>query len=112
MASETVTREAPASHEEAALLLRRCSDEGLRVCPVGGSTKLGWGGLGEPVDVELSTSGIHGVVEHNEGDLTAVLDAGAPLAAAQAAGASNSTGRSPWPPRPVVGGSSPLWRTR
>ena len=27
-------------------------------------------------------------------------------------GASSSTGRSPWPPRPVAEGSSPLWRTR
>jgi glycolate oxidase FAD binding subunit len=84
MASETVTREAPASHEEAALLLRRCSDEGLRVCPVGGGTKVDWGGLGEPVDVELSSGGMRELVEHNEGDLTAVLDAGAPLGAAQA----------------------------
>ena len=28
------------------------------MCPVGGGTKLGWGGLGEPVDVELSTAGL------------------------------------------------------
>ncbi len=84
MASETVTRETPASHEEATELLRRCSDEGLGVCPVGAGTKLGWGGLGEPTDVELSTAGMREVVEHNEGDLTAVLDAGASLAAAQA----------------------------
>jgi glycolate oxidase FAD binding subunit len=80
-----VNREAPASHDKAALLLRRCSDEGLRVCPVGGATKLGWGAPGEPVDVELSTAGIAEIVEHNVGDLTAVLDAGAPLGAAQAA---------------------------
>ena len=33
-------------HEEASLLLRRCSDEGLRVCPVGGGTKLGVGRTG------------------------------------------------------------------
>ena len=84
MASGTVTRETPASHDEAARLLRRCSDEAARVCPVGGGTKLGWGGLGEPADLELSTAGLRDVVEHNEGDLTAVLDAGAPLAAAQA----------------------------
>jgi len=84
LASGTVTRETPASHDEAARLLRRCSDEGARVCPVGGGTKLGWGALGEPADVELSTAGLGDVVEHNEADLTAVLDAGAPLAAAQA----------------------------
>lgn len=84
MASDTLTRETPASHDEAARLLRRCSDEAARVCPVGGGTKLGWGGLGKPADLELSTAGLRDVVEHNEGDLTAVLDAGAPLATAQA----------------------------
>ena len=84
MASGTVTREAPAAHDEAARLLRRCSDEALHVCPVGGGTKLGWGGMGERVDLELSTAGMRDVVEHNVGDLTAVLDAGAPLAEAQA----------------------------
>jgi glycolate oxidase FAD binding subunit len=84
MASGTVTRETPASHEDAARLLRRCSDEALSVCPMGGATKLGWGTLGEPADLELSTAGLRDVVEHNEGDLTAVLDAGAPLALAQA----------------------------
>ena len=84
MASGTVTREAPAAHDEAARLLRRCSDEDLHVCPVGGGTKLGWGGMGERVDLELSTAGMRDVVEHNVGDLTAVLDAGAPLAEAQA----------------------------
>jgi glycolate oxidase FAD binding subunit len=84
VATRTVTREAPASHDEAARLLKRCSDERARVCPVGGGTKLGWGGLGEPADLELSTAGLDDVVEHNVGDLTAVLDAGAPLARAQA----------------------------
>jgi glycolate oxidase FAD binding subunit len=83
VASETVTRETPTSHEDAAAVLCRCTDEGLRVCPVGAGTKLGWGGLGEPADVELSTGALAQVVEHNEGDLTAILDAGVPLAAAQ-----------------------------
>ena len=84
---ETVTREAPGlPRRGGAALLRRCSDEGLRVCPVGGAARSSAGAaLGEPVDVELSTAGVADVVEHNEGDLTAVLDAGAPLAAAQAA---------------------------
>jgi glycolate oxidase FAD binding subunit len=84
MASETVTRETPASQEDAAALLRRCDDEGLHVCPVGAGTKLGWGGVGAPAEVELSTAAMADVVEHNEGDLTAILDAGVPLAAAQA----------------------------
>jgi glycolate dehydrogenase FAD-binding subunit len=40
--------------------------------------------LAEP-DVELSTAGLDRIVEHNAGDLTAVLQAGVPLASAQAA---------------------------
>ena len=84
MAPATVTRETPASQEELAGLLRRCSGEGARVCPVGGATKLGWGAPGEPAEVELSTADLRQVVEHNEGDLTAVIDAGASLAAVQA----------------------------
>ena len=53
-----------------------------RVRFVGGGTKRGWGA---PVDADadLSTSRLDRVVEHNAGDLTAVLEAGVPLAAAQ-----------------------------
>jgi glycolate dehydrogenase FAD-binding subunit len=47
----------------------------------GAGTKRAWA-AGEP-DVELSTSDLHRIVEHNEGDLTAVLEAGVPLARAQ-----------------------------
>jgi glycolate oxidase FAD binding subunit len=53
----------------------------------GAGSKLGWG---PPVAAErkLSTAGLDRIVEHNAGDLTAVLEAGAPLAAAQEAFAS------------------------
>ncbi|MGH2845580.1 MAG: FAD-binding oxidoreductase [Thermoleophilaceae bacterium] len=47
----------------------------------GAGTKLAWA-AGEP-DAELSTEGLDEIVEHNAGDLTAVLEAGVPLAAAQ-----------------------------
>jgi glycolate oxidase FAD binding subunit len=47
----------------------------------GAGTKLAWV-RGEP-SVELSTTGLDEIVEHNEGDLTAVLQAGVPLARAQ-----------------------------
>jgi glycolate oxidase FAD binding subunit len=47
----------------------------------GSGTKLAWA-RGEP-GVELSTAGLDEIVEHNEGDLTAVLQAGVPLARAQ-----------------------------
>ena len=47
----------------------------------GAGTKLSWT-RGEP-DVELSTERLDTIVEHNAGDLTAVLEAGVPLARAQ-----------------------------
>jgi glycolate oxidase FAD binding subunit len=84
VASSTVTREAPASEEEAAELLRRCSADGARVQTVGGGTKIGWGLPGDAPDVELSTSRMAHVIEHNEGDLTAIIGAGTKLADAQA----------------------------
>jgi glycolate oxidase FAD binding subunit len=47
----------------------------------GAGTKLAWT-RGEPA-AELSTEGLDEIVEHNVGDLTAVLEAGVPLARAQ-----------------------------
>jgi glycolate dehydrogenase FAD-binding subunit len=52
---------------------------GVRV--TSGGTKLGWG---RPVELpELSVASLDAVVEHNVGDLTAILQPGVPLAAAQ-----------------------------
>jgi glycolate oxidase FAD binding subunit len=52
---------------------------GVRV--VGGGTKLGWG---RPIEApELNVGDLDAIVEHNEGDLTAILQAGVPLAQAQ-----------------------------
>jgi glycolate oxidase FAD binding subunit len=84
MATAEVTVERPGSPEEAAALLRSLGEGGRAVRPVGGRTKLDWGGVGEPVAVELETGGMAEILEHNEGDLTAVLQAGVPLAEAQA----------------------------
>jgi glycolate oxidase FAD binding subunit len=53
---------------------------GVRV--VAGGTKLGWG---RPIEApELSVSELDAIVEHNEGDLTAILQAAVPLAGARA----------------------------
>ena len=84
MATAQVTTERPGSPEEAAELLRSLGEAGRAVRPVGGRTKLDWGGIGEPIAVELETARMARILEHNEGDLTAVLQAGVPLAAAQA----------------------------
>jgi glycolate oxidase FAD binding subunit len=66
---------APASAAEAAELLAG----GRTVRARGGGTKWAWGGLPEP-EVVLSTERLDRLVEHNAGDLTAVVGAGARLA--------------------------------
>src|SRR5215211_1866548 len=50
----------------------------------GGGTKLGWAANRGQPEIELSTAGLDRILEHNVGDLTAVMEAGVPLAAAQA----------------------------
>ena len=62
-----------------AATLREAS--GVRV--VGGGTKLGWG---HPIEApELSLAELDAIVEHNVGDLTAILQGGCPLARAREA---------------------------
>src|SRR5437764_9360016 len=79
-----MTREVrPASLEAAASALAGAACDGETVRIVGGGTKLGWGAVGADPEVQLRTSRLHRIVEHNEGDLTAVLEAGVPLEAAQ-----------------------------
>jgi glycolate oxidase FAD binding subunit len=85
MATGALRREAPSSYDAAAALLRHCADEGLSARVSGGGTKLGWGRRAPAPDVELSTRALDAIAEHNAGDLTAVLQAGVPLARAQAA---------------------------
>jgi glycolate oxidase FAD binding subunit len=68
------------SYEDVATALRDCRGS-ARV--VGGRTKIGWGRPGLEPDVEISTSELDQILEHNEGDLTAILQAGVPLARAQ-----------------------------
>jgi len=72
----------PGSVPEAAELLRACSELGLVVVPRGGGTKLDWGMPPTSVDVVVDTSGLTGV-EHEAGDLVAVVGAGTPRAALQ-----------------------------
>jgi glycolate oxidase FAD binding subunit len=64
--------------EEAAAEIR----ERAAVRPRGGGTKLGWSPHGDDV-VDFDTRGLNRILEHNEGDFTAVLEAGVPLAEAQ-----------------------------
>ena len=82
--TENPRREAPSSPDEAGEVMQAAGAEGRRVRIRGGGTKP-WGRPVEPPEVEVSTERLDRVVEHNEGDLTAVFEAGLPLARAQAA---------------------------
>jgi glycolate oxidase FAD binding subunit len=64
--------------EEAAAEIRELD----AVRPRGGGTKLGWSPKTDAPDFD--TRGLNRILEHNEGDFTAVLEAGVPLVEAQA----------------------------
>jgi glycolate oxidase FAD binding subunit len=73
----------PGTAEEAAALLRTLGEEGRPVRPRGGGTK-DWGPLMEGDCAVVETGALNRILEHNVGDFTAVLEAGVPLAEAQA----------------------------
>jgi glycolate oxidase FAD binding subunit len=83
--ADTPRSEAPSTVEEASEVMRGAGTEQLRVRPRGGGTKLSWGQPTEVPDLEVSTERLDQILEHNEGDLTAVLQAGVPFAKAQEA---------------------------
>jgi glycolate oxidase FAD binding subunit len=74
----------PATFQEAAAELAAAAAEGQSVRIHGAGTKADWGATGAEPDLELQTTALDEIVEHNVGDLTAVLQAGVPLAQAQA----------------------------
>ena len=69
---------APADRAAAAELLETLSGDGQAMRIRGGATKLGWGSLVK-AEVDVSTENLNEIREHNEGDYTAVVDAGVPL---------------------------------
>ncbi|MGO9823117.1 MAG: FAD-binding oxidoreductase [Solirubrobacteraceae bacterium] len=79
----TVTQAKPTTFESAAAVLASATAEDRGVRIRGGATKLDWGLPIAPPEIELSTTGLNRILEHNAGDLTAVLEAGVPLAEAQ-----------------------------
>jgi glycolate oxidase FAD binding subunit len=79
MATAGARRSAPAS---AADLAGELAGAAGTVRVLGAATKLRWAPDASP-ELELSTAGLDRIVEHNAGDLTAVLEAGVPLARAQ-----------------------------
>ncbi len=73
----------PRSTEDVAAELAQTSAAGHAVRIAGAGTKLGWGRADGRYDALLCTGNMDRIREHNAGDLTAVLEAGVPLAAAQ-----------------------------
>ena len=84
MARVDIRTESPASPQEAAEVMRALGEAGSSLRVRGGGTKFDWG---EPCEFRtvVSTGGLNRVLEHNPGDMTAVLGAGTPLSVAQRA---------------------------
>lgn len=83
MAAPPPRRIEPTTFEQTAAELAEAAAQGASVRIRGGGTKLGWGHpVGEPA-IELATSALDRTLEHNPGDFTAIVQAGAPLARVQ-----------------------------
>lgn len=63
--------------------IAECGGRGQSLRVRGGGTKFEWGTPVADPDVVVSTAELDRILEHNEGDLTAILEAGVPLARAQ-----------------------------
>jgi glycolate oxidase FAD binding subunit len=97
----------PATAEEVGATLELASRDKLSVLVRGGGTKLGWGPAPRQIDLLLSTSRLNAVVAHRHGDLTATVQAGAPLAAVNRQLAQHHQWipiDAPWPDRATIGG--------
>ena len=79
----TASSHAPGAQEELSAVLREAGEGGASVRFRGGGTKFHWGAAAAEPDVELSTLALDRIVEHNEGDLTAVVEAGVRFASMQ-----------------------------
>jgi glycolate oxidase FAD binding subunit len=97
----------PANFAAAASLLARASADGHTVRLRGGGTKLEWGAPRPESRIELCTGRLSHIVEHNTGDLTAVLEAGVRLADAQERFATSGQMLALDPPLATAGSSDP-----
>jgi glycolate dehydrogenase FAD-binding subunit len=66
----------PGNIEEAAAILRRCSQARVTIVPRGGGSKLGWGNAPRSANLILSLQRLNRVLEHAHSDLTATVEAG------------------------------------
>jgi glycolate oxidase FAD binding subunit len=60
----------PHSEQEIAAILSMANERSLKVIPMSGGTKRGFGGIEEKGDILLSLSSLKGIVEHSVGDMT------------------------------------------
>jgi len=97
----------PANSDEVARVLRFANDNGLRVVPRGGSTKITWGAAPLSADLIVSTKRLNRVLEHAWGDMTATVEAGCTVADLQRTLAQHGQ-RLPldvlWPEQATIGG--------
>jgi glycolate oxidase FAD binding subunit len=70
----------PATPEEAAAVVRAAAEHDLAIVVRGGGSKQGWATPPRRLDLVIDTTRLAGVVEHEAGDLIAVVRAGTPAA--------------------------------
>lgn len=66
----------PSTQEELATVVSCAHEQGWRVLPCGGGSKLHWGGLAEGIQIVISTARLNRIIDHAVGDLTVTLEAG------------------------------------
>jgi glycolate oxidase FAD binding subunit len=74
----------PPDIASASSLLRGGADDRATVRFTGNGTKAAWGVSADPVDLEISTTGLNQLITHHPGDMTATVGAGMPLRHLQA----------------------------
>jgi glycolate oxidase FAD binding subunit len=74
----------PTTVEEAAQIVALTGQQGLKLLPRGGGSRMNVGGLPEQIDVLLETNKLNRLLEHEAPDLTCSVEAGITLAALQA----------------------------
>jgi glycolate oxidase FAD binding subunit len=76
--TDTIRSETPATGSDAARLLRACSHDGVAV-RIGGAGTKPWGHPGADCGLHLDSGALDTIIEHNAGDLTAILQPGVSL---------------------------------
>ncbi|MBE9114064.1 FAD-binding oxidoreductase [Nodosilinea sp. LEGE 07298] len=70
----------PATEAELAAVMACAHKHRWRVLPCGSGSKLAWGGLGNAINLVVSTARLNQVIDHAVGDMTLTAQAGAKLA--------------------------------